>query len=121
MASRRPFPAAAVLAAAALAALPSPASPSGTPLAGVLKLDAHSFNKTIRAFPWAAVKFDVGYPTGPAHQAWADLALDLLDLPEVGVMEVRVKEFGNRDNQDLATRFGITKDTLPQVNSCPLG
>ncbi len=87
------------------------------PLSGVVQLDTYSFNKTATAFPYALVKFDVGYPTGDMHRMWGDLGRDLVDAQDVLVAEVRIKDYGDRANQELGERFGLeTKEMLPQVS-----
>ncbi len=83
-------------------------------LPGVLQLDSLSFNKTLRAFPFSVIKFDIGNPHGDKHNAWKDFGHDLAQVPELLVGEVRIKDQGT--NQDLAKRFGLEDEqTLPEV------
>ena len=59
-----------------------------TPLQGVLLLDSLSFNKTLRAFPHAVVKFDSGYPAGDAHTLWAMLGNEMSEVNDILLAEV---------------------------------
>ncbi len=76
-----------------------PLSSEAVPLAGVLQLDSLSCTKTISAFPYSLVKFDTGYPTGEEHLTWGQLGADLSQEQEVVVGEVRVKDYGDKQNQ----------------------
>ena len=82
------------------------ASVSATPLPGVPMLDGISFNKTLTAFPFSVIKFDSGYPTGEKHAAWGRLGRELAEVNEVLVAEVRIKEYGDKEN---VVRHGVSQ------------
>ncbi len=88
-----------------------------TPLVGVVLLDSYSFNKTLSGFQYSLVKFDKGYPHGDHHSMWGELARELRDVMEILVAEVRVKEYGDKANLELAARFGFNdREQFPEAS-----
>jgi len=59
------------------------------------------------------VKFDVPYPYGEKQEEFMKVAASVRDIPEFLVAEVGVKDYGEKENSDLAERFGVTKDDFP--------
>lgn len=86
-----------------------------TPLLGVVQLDSLSFNKTVRRFPFSLVKFDGGYPTGEKHKVFAQLGRELSDVRNLMVAEVRIKTYGDKENEDIAMRFGFKEADYPEI------
>merc|ERR1712126_389057 len=90
---------------------------SGQVLEGLVQLDKQSFDKILNKFDYSLVKFDVGYPTGEKHKSYGSLAVEVSGLSDVFVGEVRIKDYGDKANQDLAERFGVSQDkkNLPET------
>ncbi|XP_066583300.1 endoplasmic reticulum resident protein 29 [Prorops nasuta] len=82
---------------------------------GCVPLDSYSFDKVIGKFKAAVVKFDVAFPYGEKHEEYGKVAAATRDAPDLLVAEVGVKDFGNKDNSDLATRYNIKKEDYPAV------
>ena len=83
---------------------------------GCTPLDEVTFDKMIKSFPYSIIKFDVAYPYGDKHEEFAKVAVEAGDLPKLFVGEVGIKDYGEKDNEELGKRFGITKDDLPVVH-----
>ena len=73
------------------------------------------FFQVTSRFPVSIVKFDVAYPYGPKQDAYTKMAEAARSLPDILVAEVGVKDYGDKDNSDLAERFNIPKDKFPVV------
>ncbi|XP_049879583.1 protein windbeutel [Pectinophora gossypiella] len=82
---------------------------------GLVELDEHSFEKLINKFDAALVKFDVAYPYGDKHDAFLALALEAKEVDELLVADVNVKDYGEKDNEALAAKYGASKETFPVV------
>ncbi|XP_046739454.1 endoplasmic reticulum resident protein 29 [Diprion similis] len=82
---------------------------------GCVPLDSHSFDKVIPKFKVALVKFDVAFPYGEKHEEFAKVAAATKDSADLLVAEVGIKDYGKKENSDLAQRYGITKDDFPAV------
>jgi len=81
--------------------------------AGCTPLDVLSFDKLINQFRASLVKFDVAYPYGDQHDEFAKVAKDAVDAGDLFVGEVGIKDYAEKDNQELAERFELTKDDYP--------
>lgn len=82
---------------------------------GCVSLDSYSFDKVIPKFKAAVVKFDMPFPYGEKHEQYAQIAAATKDSHDLLVGEVRVKDYGNKDNSDLAARYGIKSESFPAV------
>ncbi|XP_043253546.1 endoplasmic reticulum resident protein 29 [Colletes gigas] len=82
---------------------------------GCVSLDSYSFDKVIPKFKAAVVKFDVAYPYGDKHEQYSQIAATTKDAYDFLVAEVKVKDYGNKDNSDLAARYKIKSDAFPAV------
>ena len=69
----------------------------------------------IGKFKVAAVKFDVAFPYGEKHEEFGKVAAATKDSSDILIAEVGVKDFGNKDNTDLAERYKIKKEEYPAV------
>ena len=96
-----------------LAALVSPSLAINC--AGCTPLDEISFDKIVNKFKASLIKFDVAYPYGEEHDAFAKIAKDSLDVGDLFIGEVGVKDYAERDNERLAERFDVTKEDFPAV------
>ena len=83
--------------------------------AGCTPLDVLSFDKIINRFRASLVKFDVAYPYGEEHDEFAKVAKDAADAGDLFVGEVGVKDYAEKENQELAERFQLTKDDYPSA------
>lgn len=61
------------------------------------------------------VKFDVAFPYGEKHEQYAQIAAATKDAHDLLVAEVKVKDYGNKDNADLAVRYNIKPETFPAI------
>lgn len=61
------------------------------------------------------VKFDVAFPFGNMHEEFGSVAETTKDVEDLLVAIVGVKDFGDKDNADLAKRFDIDKKDFPVV------
>lgn len=82
---------------------------------GCLELDELTFDKILKKFSTVLVKFDIAYPYGDKHEAYAKLAAE---IPPVNgdfvVTVVGIKDYGNKENSKLAERFGVA-DKYPVI------
>lgn len=51
------------------------------------------------------MKIDVSYPYGEKHDEFVKLGLVYESVEDLLVAEVPVKDYGEKDNEDLAIRF----------------
>ncbi len=82
---------------------------------GVIILDSLSFNKTVQAFPFSFVKFEVLDPSGSKHEVFGILAKELSEQADILIAEVRIKGYGHPENHDLSERFGLNQGMLPEL------
>jgi len=90
---------------------------SGQVMEGLVQLDKSSIDKMLGAFEYSLLKFDVGYPTGEKHKGFGAFALNSVSLSNLLAAEVRIKDYGDKANQDVAERFGVSteKAGLPET------
>lgn len=86
------------------------AAPSGS-----VDLNELSFDKITGKFKASLVKFDVAYPYGDKHDTFVQLATDAKDISDLLIAEVGVKDYGEKENEELAKKYGATKDNFPVV------
>lgn len=92
------------------------AAPSGyEATGGLVELDEISFKKIASKFKASLVKFDVAYPYGEKHEAFTAFAKETRDVDDLLVADVGVKDYGEKDNEALARRYGAHKDNFPAV------
>lgn len=80
---------------------------------GSLPLDSLTFDKITTKFKYVLVKFDTAYPYGDKHDEFKKIALRAFTNPDLMVAEVNINEYGDKENQDLAERFKIDKESYP--------
>ena len=76
---------------------------------GCTPLDNLSFDKLLSKFKVSIVKFDVAYPYGDKHEEFGKFSLAAAEVEDLFVGEVGIKDYGDKDNADLAERFGVKK------------
>jgi len=82
---------------------------------GCTPLDTASFDKLLSKFKVSVVKFDVAYPYGDKHEEYAKFSLAAAEVEDLFVGEVGIKDYGDKDNTDLAERFKVKKEDFPVV------
>lgn len=83
---------------------------------GTVTLDSLTFDKILSKFQATLVKFDVAYPYGPKHDEFVKFAESIHNLDNMLMAEVGIKDYGEKDNEDLAKRFNaVDKEKYPVV------
>lgn len=82
---------------------------------GSVELNEYTFDKIVNKFDATLVKFDVAFPFGDKHDAFVALAKEAKDVDELLFAEVGIKDYGERENEELGKKYGATKDTFPVV------
>nr|BAN20799.1 endoplasmic reticulum protein erp29 [Riptortus pedestris] len=82
---------------------------------GCVQLDTYSFDKITSKFEASLIKFDTAYPYGAKHDAFEAVCEAAYSSPDLLVGEVQVKDYGEKDNEELAKRYGVIKDNYPTV------
>merc|ERR1712129_71143 len=86
-------------------------------LEGLVQLDKTSFDKIVTKFEYSLIKFDVGYPTGDKHKNFGKVATQITEADNLFMGEVRIKDYGDKNNEDMADRFNVNKDktSMPET------
>ncbi|XP_063700797.1 protein windbeutel [Culicoides brevitarsis] len=82
---------------------------------GCVELDSLTFDKILSKFQYSIVKFDISYPYGEKHEQFEEFSKAAADVSELLVAEVGVKDYGDKDNDDLAQRFNVKTDKFPVI------
>ncbi|XP_035894788.1 protein windbeutel [Anopheles stephensi] len=78
---------------------------------GCVDLDSSTFDKVTGKFRYSLVKFDTAFPYGDKHEAFTNLALETVDATDDLLFAlVGIKDYGEKDNDDLGKRFNIAKE-----------
>ncbi|BFZ19113.1 hypothetical protein BsWGS_22152 [Bradybaena similaris] len=80
---------------------------------GSVSLNTGVFDKVVQKHKAVLVKFDETYPYGKKQDAFKEVAKSSLQQADLLVAEVQVADYGDKDNADLAERYGITKEKFP--------
>ncbi|OWF42383.1 endoplasmic reticulum resident protein 29-like [Mizuhopecten yessoensis] len=80
---------------------------------GSIQLNSGVFEKILRKHKAVLVKFDETYPYGEKQDAFKEVAAATLSQDDILVSEVQVQDYGEKENADLAKRFGVTKEDFP--------
>jgi len=80
---------------------------------GCTPLDAYSFDKIVPKFRASLVKYDVAYPYGEKHDEFAKVAVATRGVPDLLIAEVNVKDYGEKDNAELAEKYDIKAKDYP--------
>jgi endoplasmic reticulum protein 29 len=81
---------------------------------GAVPLNSGTFDKILSKFKAVLVKFDKQYPYGDKQDEFKKVAESSQSQPELLVADVPVQDYGDKENADLAERFGINKDDFPE-------
>ncbi|XP_039295988.1 endoplasmic reticulum resident protein 29 [Nilaparvata lugens] len=82
---------------------------------GCIALDTVSFDKILSKFKAVLVKFDAVFPYGSKQEAYESVCSASRVITELLVTEVSVKDYGDKENLDLAQKFGVHKNDYPVV------
>ncbi|XP_054272023.1 endoplasmic reticulum resident protein 29-like [Macrosteles quadrilineatus] len=82
---------------------------------GCVQLDSFSFDKVASKFKATLVKFDAAYPYGPKQEEYEKVCEASSNVDDLLVVEVAVKDYGEKENTDLAKKYGAEKDDYPVV------
>jgi len=82
---------------------------------GCTPLDTYSFEKVVPKFKATVVKFDVAYPYGEKHDEFGKVADATRGVPDLLIAEVNVKDYGEKENADLAEKYDIKAKDFPQL------
>ncbi len=80
------------------------ASQSGINCRGCTPLDSFTFDKMVGGFRYSLVKLDAAYPYGKKHDAFAKVAAEAAKFQNLLVGEVGIKDYGEKDNEQLGNR-----------------
>ena len=81
---------------------------------GAINLDEFTFDKIVDGSRDVLVKFDKDYPYGDEEDEFKALCKTVGPLrTSLGIAEVGVQDYGDRHNEGLRERFGISRDSFP--------
>lgn len=66
-------------------------------------------------FKASLVKFDAAYPYGPKQEEYEKVCEASSNIDDLLVVEIAVKDYGEKENSDLAKKYGAEKDNFPVV------
>merc|ERR1712087_820482 len=82
---------------------------------GILKLDNTTFDRIVDGSRSVFVRFDKEYSYGDEHDAWKEYAKTVGEsAADLLSADVGVSEYGDKDNSDLAERFGVKTEDFPR-------
>ncbi|XP_073846007.1 endoplasmic reticulum protein 29-like protein wbl [Musca autumnalis] len=83
---------------------------------GCVDLDDIIFNKTIERFPYAMVKFDIAFPYGEKHEAFAAFSRAAHAVTDdLLIATVGIKDYGDNENKELGERYDIDDKKFPGI------
>lgn len=82
---------------------------------GCIEIGEFNFDKIIPRFEAVLVKFDVAYPFGEQHDIFAKVAEEIIDNKNFILAQLPMKDYGEKENEDFAKKYGVTKEDLPAL------
>lgn len=83
---------------------------------GCLDLDDINFDKTLKRFPYALIKFDIAFPYGEKHEAFAEFSKAAhATTDELLIGTVGIKDYGDNENKKLGERFNVDDKNYPGI------
>ena len=73
------------------------------------------FFQIIPKFRASLIKFDVAYPYGEKHDEFGKVAEATRGVSDLLVGEINVKDYGEKDNSDLAEKYGVKTKDFPVI------
>ena len=71
--------------------------------------------QVVPEFKATVVKFDVAYPYGEKHDEFGKVADATRGVQDLLIAEVNVKDYGEKENADLAEKYEIKTKEFPQL------
>mmetsp|Transcript_83948 Transcript_83948/g.187410 ORF Transcript_83948/g.187410 Transcript_83948/m.187410 type:complete len:241 (-) Transcript_83948:118-840(-) len=91
-----------------------PARLAGATAQGALKLDNYTLDKALAIPDYSyLVKVDNTYAYGEKEDQFKELCKMAYSVPKFFPAEVPVQEYGDKENDDIRLRLGLTKDDFP--------
>ncbi|XP_017051767.1 protein windbeutel [Drosophila ficusphila] len=99
-----------------LAAFHSIPSTLAISCAGCVDLDELNFQKTVERFPYAVVKFDIAFPYGDKHEAFAAFSKAAhKTTKDLLIATVGIKDYGDLENKALGDRYKVDDKNFPAI------
>ncbi|XP_068146354.1 protein windbeutel [Drosophila tropicalis] len=84
---------------------------------GCVDLDELSFQKTIERFNYTLCKFDIAFPYGEKHEAFAAFSRAAHKVTnDLLIATVGIKDYGEMENKELGDRFGVDQKKFPAIH-----
>ncbi|XP_061198038.1 endoplasmic reticulum resident protein 29-like [Saccostrea echinata] len=80
---------------------------------GSILLNSGVFDKIIGKFKAVLVKFDETYPYGDKQDTYKAVVEATLSQSDILCAEVQVADYGEKENADIAEKYGAKKDDFP--------
>ena len=80
---------------------------------GSIHLNSGVFEKIIKHHKAVLVKFDETYPYGEKQDTFKEVVDATLSQPDALAAEIQISDYGEKENVDLADKYGITKEQYP--------
>lgn len=83
---------------------------------GCVDLDELNFQKTVDRFPFSIVKFDIAFPYGEKHEAFAAFAKSAhRATKDLLIATVGIKDYGDLENKALGERYKVDEKNFPAI------
>ncbi|UJR13184.1 hypothetical protein I4U23_000206 [Adineta vaga] len=80
---------------------------------GTVTVDSSTFDKILRNFDIVLVKFDDKYPYGENQDQFKKFAENTVNMENLLIAEIPITDYGEKENEQLATEYKITKNDFP--------
>ncbi|CAF3195125.1 unnamed protein product [Rotaria socialis] len=89
------------------------ASESKAHTPGTVTVDSLTFDKILRNFDVVLAKFDDKYPHGDKHDQFKKFAENVANAKNLLVVEIPITDYGEKENEQLAKEYSVTKADFP--------
>jgi endoplasmic reticulum protein 29 len=80
---------------------------------GTVTVDQFTFDKILRNFDTVLAKFDDKYPYGEKQDAFKKFMENVANTKNLLVAEIPITDYGDKENDQLAKQYGVTKADFP--------
>lgn len=80
---------------------------------GTVSVDQYTFDKIIRNFDVVLAKFDDKYPYGDKQDQFKSFAQSVANTRNLLIAEIPITDYGDKENEQLAKEYGVTKADFP--------
>ncbi|CAM2697907.1 unnamed protein product [Rotaria socialis] len=80
---------------------------------GTVTVDSLTFDKILRNFDVVLAKFDDKYPHGDKHDQFKKFAENVANAKNLLVVEIPITDYGEKENEQLAKEYSVTKADFP--------